>query len=111
LGYTKENVHGLPSSNSSRACADGAAKSFASLQDNRVLNGILRYTPQSILSTVLKDKFDRFSEILSTLFPRAALSVSPWYLQAVPDEPVSVLLYDRGEFIMHSDPLISFPLF
>src|SRR5437867_12897783 len=55
LDYTKENVHGLPVSDNSRASGGVLAKSHASLQDNRFSNRILRDTPHSIFSAVFKN--------------------------------------------------------
>src|SRR6266446_232100 len=102
LDCTKENVHGLTVSDSSRACGGVSAKSPASLQDNRFSNGILRDTPKRIFSAVFKDQLNGFSEILATLIGRAALTVGTRNLRTVSDEPVFVLLYDCREFIVHN---------
>jgi hypothetical protein len=109
LDYTKENARGLPVSDSSRACGDVSAKSHASLQDNRFSNGILGNTAQSVFSAIFKDQPNRFSEILATLFGRAALTVGARNLRTVSDEPVFVFFYDCREFIVHNSPPLYVP--
>src|SRR5215467_5962110 len=96
-GYTKENVHALPVSNSSHACEGASARNPASLQDNRFSNGILGKTPQSIFAAIFEDQLNGFRQILATLFGSAPLAVSPRDLRTVSDEPFFVLLYDCGE--------------
>jgi len=76
-------------------------RSHASLQDNRLSNRVLRNAPQRIFSTIFKYQLNSTREILSTFFDCTALAVSAWYFRAICDEPLIVLLYDRGEFIVH----------
>ena len=109
-GYTKVNVRRPPVSDSSRACGGVSAKSHASLQDNRLSNGILGKAPQSIFSAIFEDQLDSLSQILATLFGCASLPVSTGYLRTVGDEPFFVLLYDCGEFIVHSETSTSCPV-
>src|SRR5438132_7358348 len=72
----------------------------ASLNDNRVANSV-GWPPKSILATIFEDQRDCFSEVLAGFVPRTALTMRSWYLGAVRDEPVAVLLDDRGELVMH----------
>jgi hypothetical protein len=80
------------------------------LQNNRLSNGILGDPPQRIFSTIFKDQFNGACEILPTFFDCTALSISAWYLRAICDESLFVLLYDCSEFIMHNNLVLSFPL-
>src|SRR5215471_14741117 len=102
-GYTKESVHALPVSNSSHACEGASARNPASLQDNGFSNGILGKTPQSIFSAIFEDQLNGFDQTVAALFGCAPLAVSPRDLRTVGDEPFFVLLYDRGELIVHSE--------
>jgi hypothetical protein len=56
LGSTTENVRDLPVSDSSRICANAATTSYASLHDNRFLNGILRHASQTIFAPIFKNQ-------------------------------------------------------
>ena len=68
------------------------------MQDNHLSNGILGKTPQSIFQAIFEDHINGLSQILTTFFGRAALTVSARVLRTVGDEPP--LLYDCGELIM-----------
>jgi hypothetical protein len=72
-----------------------------SLDDDRVSKGVRRNAAESIFTTIFEDERDCLTEIRSSLFASAALTIRTRDLWAERDEPVAVLLDDGGELVVH----------
>src|SRR6266571_3453202 len=62
----------------------------------------LKNHSQRIFAAIFKNQLDCLRQILSAFLYGAALSVSSRYLRTISNEPISILLYDSSELIMHS---------
>jgi hypothetical protein len=74
------------------------------LHDDCLSNSILGYSPQSIFSTILKYEQDGFCEIFATFLNGTALSISTRDLWTVGYIPITILLYNSSELVMHKIP-------
>ncbi len=80
---------------------DGEEARVASLDDDRLPNGVRRNAAESVLATIFKDERDCFTKIRSSLFASVTLAIRTRDLSAERDEPVTILLDDGGELVVH----------
>ncbi len=80
---------------------DGEEAPAASLDDDRLSNGVRWNAAESVFATIFKDEGDRFTEIRPSLFASATLTIRTRDLWAERDEPVAILLDDGGELVVH----------
>jgi hypothetical protein len=59
-------------------------------------------TAQAIFAPIFENKLNRRSEVLTTLFNRAALAIRTRNLRRPGHEPIAITLNDRCEFVVHT---------